>query len=674
MSISDKLLSIANTKSAIKTAIEAKGVTVGSIPFADYPSKIDDITTGTAPEPIPDWVRPADWLAMPTIGSEEEKIVGLYPVFNNDSNSVVFRITGNYTVDWGDGTIENFTASTLASHKYNYASISESTLSSRGYKQVLVTITPQPGSNITIVSMNGAAPDNSNLAGASLQILNWLDIVINTPNANSVSFVGGGNSEIWPMCERVWLKSFSPSGFNYLSMFLGFISLQSVPAFPVTGNCSYMFSGCKSLTKLPGFNFSTVSALRNTFNTCSVLAELPDTFNGSLISGTGLQGTFTNCSLLKDIPPSLAGATPTDISSTFSGCYLIKSIPDLNYSSVTTISNAFSNCISLESFPTTVFPAITGTATSVWSGCRSLQEINVSFLSATSLNGSFFGCITLRKATLTTSASLTDVSNLFSTCDSLAEVNLFNTTSVTAATSMFSGCKTLSSIPAYNLSAATSISGAFNSCNNLTSVGIIGLNGTTTLANSRLSSAALTTIYQNIYGPVTSKTLTVTGNWGASVFFTTASGTTTGSTTITQSNTSGLTVGRLVTGTNISTAMSVTTVGSTDRVDRYRHGLPNGKRVAFVTLTGTSGIAIKTIYYVVNADTDGFQLARTPGGAVIDLVNDGSGTITYPTFITAITTNTNFTVDVPATANGSVVLGVRADDISWATMRGWTVN
>ena len=158
------------------------------------------------------------------------------------------------------------------------------------------------------------------------------------------------------------------------------------------------------------------------------------------------------------------------------------------------------------------------------------------------------------------------------------------------------------------------------------------------------------------------------------MFFTTASGTTTGSTTITQSNTSGLTVGRLVTGTNISTAMSVTTNGTTNRVNRYLHGLPNGKRVAFVTLTGTAGIAIKTIYYVVNADTDGFQLSLTPGGAVIDLVNDGSGTITYPTFITAITTNTSFTVDVPATATGTVTLGVRADDISWATMRGWTVN
>lgn len=42
----DKLNKLSQTKAAIKTAIEAKGVTVGDATFADYPSKIQAISGG----------------------------------------------------------------------------------------------------------------------------------------------------------------------------------------------------------------------------------------------------------------------------------------------------------------------------------------------------------------------------------------------------------------------------------------------------------------------------------------------------------------------------------------------------------------------------------------------------------------------------------------------------
>lgn len=42
----EKLQALSNTKAAIKTAIEAKGVTVGDVRFADYPSKIGEIQQG----------------------------------------------------------------------------------------------------------------------------------------------------------------------------------------------------------------------------------------------------------------------------------------------------------------------------------------------------------------------------------------------------------------------------------------------------------------------------------------------------------------------------------------------------------------------------------------------------------------------------------------------------
>ena len=48
------------------------------------------------------WVRPPQWLPMPTPGAEEMDC--LLAVTNDDSNYVAFTITGGaYYVDWGDG-------------------------------------------------------------------------------------------------------------------------------------------------------------------------------------------------------------------------------------------------------------------------------------------------------------------------------------------------------------------------------------------------------------------------------------------------------------------------------------------------------------------------------------------------------------------------------------------
>ena len=46
MSIASKLQDIANCKTAIKNAIEAKGVTVGSAALSEYANKISQIQTG----------------------------------------------------------------------------------------------------------------------------------------------------------------------------------------------------------------------------------------------------------------------------------------------------------------------------------------------------------------------------------------------------------------------------------------------------------------------------------------------------------------------------------------------------------------------------------------------------------------------------------------------------
>lgn len=69
--------------------------------------------------------------------------------------------------------------------------------------------------------------------------------------------------------------------------------------------------------------------------------------------------------------------------------------------------------------------------------------------------------------------------------------------------------------------------------------------------------------------------------------------------------------------------------GSDAEVTWPAHGLANGTPVVFTT-TGAlpTGLTAGTTYYVVDADTDKFSVATTPGGLAIDTSSAGSGTHT----------------------------------------------
>ena len=59
--------------------------------------------------------RPSDWLELPTVESTEETFVGLFPVFDVIGNFIAVQFEGDYTVDWGDGTVEDFASPTVYS-------------------------------------------------------------------------------------------------------------------------------------------------------------------------------------------------------------------------------------------------------------------------------------------------------------------------------------------------------------------------------------------------------------------------------------------------------------------------------------------------------------------------------------------------------------------------------
>lgn len=67
---------------------------------------------------------------------------------------------------------------------------------------------------------------------------------------------------------------------------------------------------------------------------------------------------------------------------------------------------------------------------------------------------------------------------------------------------------------------------------------------------------------------------------------------------------------------------SVTGEDSDDLIDETDHGLEDGQAIEFMSLTGGSNLSTDVTYWVVNAATDTFQIAATPGGSALDFGSD----------------------------------------------------
>lgn len=288
-------------------------------------------TASAAVDPLA-WVRPADWLAMPTVGTQE--FIGLLAITDDESNHIALLCRGAYTVDWGDGVTENVADNVKAQHSYTYSAISSGTLSTRGYKQVLVRVTPQAGQNLTTINLQ---QQNSILA--KLHVTGWLDISINGANITSL-FLGGSNV-YQAMCERVVLGTLgsittfenlfnrfyalqsvsiasSSTVTNFTNMFFVCLSLKTIPLFTTTAGTNFtdMFGSCYSLKSVPLLNLSNGTNFGGMFNTCYAMQFYP-LFDTS--KGTSFQFMFNLNTSLQQLP-NLNTALGTNFLSMLASC------------------------------------------------------------------------------------------------------------------------------------------------------------------------------------------------------------------------------------------------------------------------------------------------------------------------------------------------------------------
>jgi surface protein len=426
--------------------------------------------SGSTPPPPPPppagWTRPADWLTMPAIKTTDNDIAILHAVWDNDSNYAAFQCTtsaGDYDVDWGDGTTTSHASNTTAEHQYDYATYDtgNATLSTRGYKQAIIRITPATGTLATFSSNFRYTGQNQNYSTG------FLDVLLSMPSATSgasISFTTG--VVVNRYMEQVHILN-SGGMTSALSMFNACLSLQSVPLFDTSSvtNMSSMFFNCRSLQTVPLFDTSSVTNMVSMFNTCFSLQSVP-LFNTSSV--TNMSSMFNACSSLQSVP-LFDTSSVTTMQSMFSTCSSLQSVPLFNTASVTNMSSMFQNCLLLQSVP--------------------LFDTS----SVTNISSMFQGCFSLQTVPLFDTSSVTNMNSMFNTCTSLQEIPTFVTTSVT---NMLNFALTCSSMSKTDIICRTSV--AFN--------------------NNQLSQAELVNIFNNLLDRtgLAAANINITGNYGAS--------------------------------------------------------------------------------------------------------------------------------------------------------------
>jgi len=288
-----------------------------------------------------EYTRPADWLPIDHLVSVgDQKIVGLVAVFDNSSNYITFRGKGAYTIDWGDGSAaENIADNTKAEHNYDYADLSSATECSRGYRQAIITITPQAGQNLTWALFYDR---HSATSATGVKNYGWLDIRMSAPELTTmyVGYNAVGNQ----VAKR--LEKFN---------FLGTNKIASM---------DYVFYGCSALIYLR-INTALATTFREAFVGCAALRDFDalDCTSGNTASVYMIYSLFSGCGSLEKLPTMTMPATSvTNVSLLVFNCGRVSALPDLVTASVQSMTTPLSQAFCLREFPAWNLTGITSAA------------------------------------------------------------------------------------------------------------------------------------------------------------------------------------------------------------------------------------------------------------------------------------------------------------------------
>lgn len=549
------------------------------------------------------WMRPKDWLKIPAVATNEQKAIGLIAVYpGTDSSFIAFSATvsssGTYTVDWGDGTTNTYASGALASKIFDYSTILESTLTSKGYKQTLVTITPQSERNLLTINFSQKYPFSN--AISVLYSTGLLELFVNAEQLTTLqirqSTTGSDTGVYHNSLEKIAIKNNRITNASYL--FSQLSSLKSVEMnSSIVTNMSYMFYNCIIMRNAPQLDTFNVTNMNYMFSGANALNNVPfyDTSNV-----TNMSRMFENCDTLETIP-KFNTINVTDMSYMFYICRGLKTVPLLNTLNVTNMQYMF------------------GFASSTAGNLKTIPLLNTS--KVTNMAQMFRNRQSLETLPLLDMGRVTDLTEFVYNCLSINYLPNFDVSNVRDLSSAFAYLNTLPIMPELDVSSAYSINSGFIGYSSI-KWNIYGARYSDIYLNSASISATEINNFLNNLGPCAvagyqntttsfpvTRTIAIYNSYAAGTIYSKTATIVGGTNVITVSNnvSNVITAGMEMTYDNSNRYLGAVTAElktNTDTVYRPNHGLSNGSLVSFsniVTATGPDDIKKMWIgYYVAN--------------------------------------------------------------------------
>lgn len=336
------------------------------------------------------WVRPAEWLPIDNLVSVgEHKFVGLCAVIDGQVNDLRVRVGSvNYTVDWGDGTIENYGASVYSlNHTYDFSTIT-SPLTAEGWKQVIVKIYP---TNPVDTFAGYVFVDQS-----ARLVDGWLDIKMASSTCTQITV--GSTGRVPYLRKFTYVGSHVPmslnNNFNYSNLEEFDMDLSNV-----TGLGTTFASAAGAIFKNDDTDITCLAtSMASTFQSCNLKTIGNLTLNGN---PNQLQQTFYVSTILERIG-NISAPYSSQMNSFASGCINLKSVGTINCPLMTSATNAFSNAYTLRSIGTITTGATFANMSSMFTQCLALERIRISNCSGvTNAGNAFLGCYSLMELILT---------------------------------------------------------------------------------------------------------------------------------------------------------------------------------------------------------------------------------------------------------------------------------
>lgn len=486
------------------------------------------------------WVRKSEWLTLPSVTETDQKFSALYAVYP-DSSFVALMAAGDYTVNWGDGTVENFTANTIAYHTYNYDTfdVSNSTLTSEGYKQAIITLTPQAGQQLTLLDLHL----KHNTLSLQSYSTGYLDIELASPYLTDL-FIGVRKNSlvqgdikfcsleriniVKTNCKRTQSLFYSMSALSRIENF-NFASDVEVVEKTATLSGNYVQSVGHLLNNGDSVFFTevTTSDLVNTGGFVNAAGyfvinaeadgyQISDIPGGTAVaftngtckykSGPTFKQTFFGCHSLQSLP-MMDTANVINFSSAFYNCSNLEYIPPLNTTNVLTIGSAFQNCYSLRNNPMSTFQNVFISSYAYYR-TTSLNETvvvdggkltNASYMFSyssvprvefrgtnklTNAMRTFQNATSLRYFKSDQTTYIDNAVFMFANCPTLAECYFYSGIKIHQLASVFNGCRSLIEAPLFDTSSTSSINSMFNGCASLNKVPLYNFGSVTTASGA----------------------------------------------------------------------------------------------------------------------------------------------------------------------------------------------